>query len=648
MDDRLLEIFRAESEERVARMCAVLLAAEADSGGTADDIDSLFRDVHSIKGSAGMFGFDAIGVLAGSMEVSLADARQTGSLPGSLVPRLLQATDAIRAALQGDTTTLQTAQGGLREPDSVRTGAPSTGDPAAPGTPRTEPARRTLRVGAEKVDRLLATVGEAALHQRRLDHLVGGESGTDAARQELERGESLITDLQDAVLGLRTLPLETIVGTLPRALRDVAAESGRDVRLELDGTDTPLDRSVLDGIAEVLVHLLRNAVSHGVEPPDERRAAGKPVQGVVRITAGHRGGLVAITCADDGRGVSAELIAQSAQRGGSLAGVLAEAGFSTAQEVSELSGRGVGLDAVKRHVEGLGGALEVDSTPGKGTAVTLLLPLTLAILPVFIVERGGHRFGLPLASVHEALRGAPVHELHGKRSLQVAGDVVPLADLADVLGTDAPALPDDPPVVLLGAGGRRAALACDRLHGDQEAVVKPLGAVLGTVPGYLGGAVLGDGRIALLLDPARLVRTVADATASKRAPTKTAHRTPKVLVVDDQFTVRELERTILEAAGYRVATAGDGRAALELLNNDGDVDVVVSDIEMPGMDGLAMLEAIRGQPRFSSLPVVIVSSQNDDASRQRGAAAGADAWVVKSQFDQQTLLETVSGLVDLR
>jgi two-component system chemotaxis sensor kinase CheA len=647
MDDKLLEIFRAESDERVERMSAVLLSAEAGGGGTADDIDSLFRDVHSIKGSAGMFGFDEIGVLAGSMEVSLADARQKGGLPGSLIPRLLQATDAIRAALDGDTTALQTAQGGFREPDSVRARAPSTGDPQAPGLPRAERAR-TLRVGAEKVDRLLATVGEAALHQRRLDHLIDGDSGTDAARQELERGESLITDLQDAVLGLRTLPLETIVGTLPRALRDVAAESGRDVRLELDGTETPLDRSVLDGIAEVLVHLLRNAVSHGVEPPDERRAAGKPAQGVVRITAGHRGGLVAITCADDGRGVSAELIAQSAQRGGSLADVLAEAGFSTAPQVSELSGRGVGLDAVKRHVEGLGGALEVDSTPGKGTAVTLLLPLTLAILPVLIVERGGQRFGLPLASVHEALRGAPVHELHGKRSVEVAGDVIPLADLADVLGTDAPALPDDPPVVLVGAGGRRAALACDRLHGDQEAVVKPLGAVLGTVPGYLGGAVLGDGRIALLLDPARLVRTVADATASKRAPTKAPHRTPRVLVVDDQFTVRELERTILEAAGYRVATAGDGRAALELLSSDGDVDVVVSDIEMPGMDGLSMLEAIREQPRFASLPVVIVSSRDDEASRQRGAAAGADAWVVKGQFDQQTLLETVSGLVDLR
>jgi two-component system chemotaxis sensor kinase CheA len=647
MDDKLLEIFRAESDERVERMSTVLLSAEAGGGGTADDIDSLFRDVHSIKGSAGMFGFDEIGVLAGSMEVSLADARQKGGLPGSLIPRLLQATDAIRAALDGDTTALQTAQGGFREPDSVRVSAPSTGDSEAPGPPRAERAR-TLRVGAEKVDRLLATVGEAALHQRRLDHLIDGDSGTDAARQELERGESLITDLQDAVLGLRTLPLETIVGTLPRALRDVAAESGRDVRLELDGTETPLDRSVLDGIAEVLVHLLRNAVSHGVEPPDERRAAGKPAQGVVRITAGHRGGLVAITCADDGRGVSAELIAQSAQRGGSLADVLAEAGFSTAPQVSELSGRGVGLDAVKRHVEGLGGALEVDSTPGKGTAVTLLLPLTLAILPVLVVERGGQRFGLPLASVHEALRGAPVHELHGKRSVQVAGDVIPLADLADVLGTDAPALPDDPPVVLVGAGGRRAALACDRLHGDQEAVVKPLGAVLGAVPGYLGGAVLGDGRIALLLDPARLVRTVADATASDRTPTKAPHRTPRVLVVDDQFTVRELERTILEAAGYRVATAGDGRAALELLSSDGDVDVVVSDIEMPGMDGLSMLEAIRDQPRFASLPVVIVSSRDDEASRQRGAAAGADAWVVKSQFDQQTLLETVSGLVDLR
>jgi len=641
MDERLLEIFRAESEERVERMSTVLLRAEAEGGGNAEDIDSLFRDAHSIKGSAGMFGLDAIGVLAGSMEESLAGAREAGRLPGSLAPRLLQAADAIRAALEGDTTALETAQGGFRatdpEPESTR---PAERAPAQQGL-------RTLRVGAEKVDRLLASVGETALHQRRLEHLIG-EAGADAARQELEHGDALVTDLQDAVLGLRTLPLGTIVGTLPRAVRDIAAERGRDVRLELEGTETPLDRSVLDGIAEVLVHLLRNAVSHGIEPPEERETAGKPAQGVVRLSAGHRGGLVAITCADDGRGVSAELITQAAQRGGSLADVLAEAGFSTAQEVTEISGRGVGLDAVKRHVEGFGGALEVDSTPGKGTSVTLLLPLTLAILPVLIVERGGQRFGLPLASVHEALRGAPIHELHGKRSLEVAGDVVPLADLADVLGSDAPALPPDPPVVLVGAGGRRAALACDQLHGDQEAVVKPLGAVLAGVPGYLGGAVLGDGHIALLLDPARLVRTVAQTAAADRAPMAAAYRAPKVLVVDDQFTVRELERTILEAAGYQVLTAGDGRAALELLGKQEDVDVVVSDVEMPGMDGLAMLEAIRAQARFASLPVVIVTSRDDDAARERGAAAGADAWVIKSQFDQQALLETVSGLVDLR
>jgi two-component system chemotaxis sensor kinase CheA len=636
MDDRLLEIFRTESDERVARISTVLLRAEAAGDGDADDIDELFRDVHSIKGSAGMFGLDRIGALAGTMEDALADARRAGRLPGSLVPRLLQAADAIRAALDGDGTAVESARRELR------------GSAVASTAVRGEPPPRTLRVGAEKVDRLLASVGEAALHRRRLEHLISEADGADAARRELEHGDALITDLQDAVLGLRTLPLETIVGGLPRAIRDIATECGREVRLELEGTETPLDRSVLDGISEVLVHLLRNAVSHGIEPPDVRRAAGKASQGTVRISAGHRGGLVAIACSDDGRGVSQELLSQAAAAG-SLVDVLAEAGFSTADHVTDLSGRGVGLDAVKRHVEALGGSLEVDSTTGRGTTVTLLVPLTLAILPVLIIERGGQRFGIPVSNVLQVMRGADVHDLRGRRSLAIDGHVVPLGDLADVLGADdALALPADPPIVLIHSGGRRVALACDRLHGDPDAVVKPLGSVLGNVPGYLGGAVLDDGKVALLLDPARLIRATAGVTGAVRNAAPVAPRRPKVLVVDDQFTVRELERTILEAAGYRVVTAGDGLAALEMLRRERDVDVVVSDVEMPGTDGLAMLEAIRAQPEFSSLPVIIVTSRDDEAARERGAAAGADAWVVKSQFDQQALLETVSGFVDLR
>jgi two-component system chemotaxis sensor kinase CheA len=651
MDERLRETFREESLERVERMSTILLAAEAGNG-EADAIAQLFRDAHSIKGSAGMFGREDVSSLAGAMEDILAPARERGTLPVGVIPALLGGADAIRSAVGDDLSGNAPALAALRAaggaPRDGETGVTPPADVPVERRSADNVPQRMLRVRAENVDRLLATVGETALHGRRLQHLAARrEKVNESVHQELERGEALVNDLQDAVLALRTLPLETIVGTLPRAVRDIAAEAGRDVRLELIGTETPLDRSILDGIADTLVHLLRNAVWHGIEPPDERAAAGKPRTGTITIHAEPRGGLVAVSCSDDGRGVSDELLQRGRDRG-SLAEVLAEAGFSTADGVSTLAGRGVGLDAVMRHVESLGGTLEVTSNPGSGTSVTLLLPLTLAVLTILVVERGGQPFGLPLTTVEEAVRGGRTHELHGNRTLELDGTTVPWADLADTLGTDAPPLSADAPLVVVAAGGRRAAVACDRLVGDRSVVVKSLGPVLAPLAGYLGAAILDDGGIALLLDPAHLVRAAAAAQATERADAGSVRAAPKVLVVDDQFTVCELERTILEAAGYRVRTAENGRSALAVLDDEADIECVVSDVEMPEMGGLELLDAIRSRPERASLPVVIVTSREDDGSRARGAQAGADAWVVKSQFDQQALLDTVGRLVGLR
>jgi two-component system chemotaxis sensor kinase CheA len=659
MDEGLLDIFREESLERVERMASTLLAAEPE-GGDAEAIAQLFRDAHSIKGSAGMFGLDQIGALAGAMEDVLSRSRESGVLSPREIPALLGGADAIRAAVGADlAVTAPAATAALQALDGGRAAGPAFSpapaivpdDDPAPvpaGISRRTAAEPTLRVRAEKVDRLLASVGEAALHGRRLEHLTAGDAmGDDALHEELERGQTLVADLQEAVLDLRTLPLKTVVGGLARAVRDAAAEVGREARLELTGTETPLDRSILDGIGDALVHLVRNAVFHGIEPADEREARGKPRTGTIRIDAEQRGGRVALTCADDGRGVSKALL-ERVPPGGSLADLLAEPGLSTAGAVTGLAGRGVGLDAVKHHVEGLGGVLEVSSEPGAGTTVTLLVPLTLAVVTVLLFERGRQIFGVPLSGVDRAIRGADTHRLHGRRELELEGTTVPLADLADSLGMDAAALRGDCPVVVVASGTRRAAVECDRLLGDREIVVKSLGPLLASAAGYLGAAILDDGAIALLLDPAHLVRTGARAPQARRAPRLESRPSPKILVVDDQFTVRELERTILEAAGYRVRTAEDGRAALVLLDREPDIECVVSDVEMPRMDGLDLLEAIRARPEHSALPVIIVSASDDDEALERGADAGADAWVVKSEFEQEALLETVGRLIGPR
>ncbi len=351
--------------------------------------------------------------------------------------------------------------------------------------------------------------------------------------------------------------------------------------------ETPLDRGVLEGIAETLVHLLRNALSHGIESPEERVAAGKPPTGRVVLHAEQRGGKVAISCIDDGRGVSEALVLQAESRGLTLAEVLAEAGTSTAGELSALSGRGVGMDAVKRHVESLGGELEVTTTTGHGSTVTMLLPVTLAVLNVLVVERGDQRFALSLQSVVGAVVEPEVHELHGRRFLRHADETIALVDLADVIDLAAPASGPGAPTLVLQAAGSRAAITCDRLIGDQEAVVKPLGPLLDVLPAYLGGTILPDGSIALLLDPAHIVAVAARrAPASARTAAIVAVAAPRVLVVDDQFTVRELERTILESAGYRVAVADDGRVRARPPGAGGRRRVrPVSDVEMPGLDG---------------------------------------------------------------
>jgi two-component system chemotaxis sensor kinase CheA len=442
---------------------------------------------------------------------------------------------------------------------------------------------------------------------------------------------------------MRTRPLSTIAGPLPRAVRDLATELGKEVELVVVGGDTELDRVILESLSEPLVHLLRNSIAHGIEPSEERQAAGKPRCGRLELRAEQRGTMVEITVADDGRGVSPGLL-EEARAAGSLVDVLARPGFSTAGEVSEIAGRGVGLDAVKVHTETFGGSLEARSEPGSGTEFVLRLPLALALLDVLLVERGGSVYGIPLGAVEEVLAAEAPLSLVGRAALDLRGQPVRLDDLADVLAADAPPLGERAPAVVVSTGGRRVAVGCDRLLGEEEVLLSTLSPLLDGVAGYLGTAILGDGTIALLLEPAGLTRGRGSRAARSRAQTPEAATSPMVLVVEDSFTVRELQRSILEAAGYRVETARDGREALDRVAANG-VDLVLTDVEMPELDGLALTRAIRDDAEHSSLPVVVVSSRGSEDDRQAGFDAGADAYVAKSGFDQQALLETVERLV---
>jgi len=541
-----LELFRDEANQRLDNMVDTLLAVEAGRA-EPDAIDGLFRDAHTIKGGAGMLELEDVRSLAHAVEDVLQGVRDSGSFPPELVDPLLRAADALRDHVAGE------APGSpdlLDELASSRanllTGsAPAVALEAAPAVAPAE--RRAIRVPPQKIDRLLDLVGETVLHRRRLEHVLGEEriSADEAVSDELDLGERLFDELKDAAIKMRTLPFSTITGPLPRAVRDIAAAEGKDVELVVTGGETELDRVILESLSEPLVHLLRNAIGHGVEPARERKRAGKPERATVELRAEQRGGSIEIVVSDDGRGVSPEVLAE-AKSVGSLADVLARAGFSTAEEVTDLSGRGVGFDAVKRHVESFGGTVEARSEPGKGTEIILVLPLALALIEVLLVERGNQAFGIPLASVEEAIAVEDALTLEGKAALELRGRSVSLADLADLIGASSPALPLRAPAIVVTSGGRRVAAACDRLIGEDEVVVKPIGALLPSARGYLGAAILGDGRIALLLDPASLSRrATSPPKRAVSAPEKPVRRGPKVLVVEDSYTVRELQRSIL-------------------------------------------------------------------------------------------------------
>lgn len=639
-DAEFLEIFRDEARERLGNIESILLGAEGDVAG-ADAIDALFRDAHTIKGAASMLGFDDVRRFAHALEDVLQQARDAGGLPAGHVEPLLRAADALRSLVEGG----EVPPGALAELQSLQAAAPRQAVAAsAPAAPRPEAGRgpRAIRVSAEKIDRLLDLAGEAVLHRRRLEHVVSPTVTDERLEDELQLGERLLDDLQQTAIGMRMLPLSAIVSPFPRAVRDAAAISGKEAELVIVGGDTELDRAILETLPDSLVHVLRNAVAHGIELPDARERAGKPRAGRVELRAEQRAGSVVLTVADDGGGISRETVDRA--RGGSLVDLLADPGFSTATSLSELSGRGVGLDAVKRHVESLGGGLDVSSEPGVGTAVSFTLPLTLALLEVLLVERGPATFGLPLTAVEETIRVERRLSLEGREAVELRGEAVPLADLAAILGM--PATPVGDSAAVISAGGRRVAVGCDRLLGHEAVVVKSLGPLLRDLPAYHGGAILGDGTVALLLDAPWLVRRPATAPAVHAASTWTEPAVPQtVLVVEDSLTVRELQRAILEAAGYDVLTARHGREALELLDANPEIALVVTDLEMPELDGLALTRAIRARPQTATLPVVIVTTHGTDDDRQAGLEAGADAYVVKNAFQEQAFLGTVATLV---
>jgi two-component system, chemotaxis family, sensor kinase CheA len=691
---RFRAMFAEEAEGRLATLSELLLELERD-GEDQELLSSVFREAHTLKGAAAVVGLADVLRVAHAMEEVLEGLRggDRTATPAT-VDALLGAVDGmremVRAVLAGDDRgdhadrlvaalhdpppTLERPPGPAPAPDPAPAPGPEPRPTSGPGPVKAAPAvrrerRETVRLRVERLDELVRLVGEASAAALRVGRVVTEQLGVEPAGvPELHDLSRILESLQERTLQARMVPFGTIAEPLRRVARDLARSLGKAVELELRGQETELDRGVLEQIADPLLHLVRNAIDHGIEPPEARLAAGKPRYGTVRVHATQLGSEVVVTVADDGRGIDlAQVRRRAGEAGDALDGVgdddaiyaIFRSGLSTAARVSEVSGRGVGLDVVRASLASVRGRVEVHSELGAGSEFRLSVPITLAVLPCLLVETAGRRFGIPMHSVVSAeAAGWSEDHVEGQVVIRVRDTILPVSDLAATLGVtagqgEAPA--SDSPAVVVASMTRRHAFGVDALLGQRNVVVKDLGRLLPRL-GLLAGASLEpDGSILLVLDVSGLVdraRWARSAAGPGRAAASTspAVHAPAgpagVLVVDDTAVVRELERSILEEAGYRVRTAADGRLALAALA-DAPADLVVTDLEMPNCDGLELTRAIRAQPALTGLPVVVVTSRSSEAHRRLAMDAGADAYLVKGDLDRRALLEVVGRLLGL-
>jgi two-component system chemotaxis sensor kinase CheA len=666
MDERLASelrtLFAAELEEHVAAVNRDLLALErARPGETGELLRSLLRTAHTVKGSARAASAPTI-ERAGHVLEDVLVAVRDGAIPGdgNLFTVLFETTDAVASAGErfgsghpADDARLlaliERMQGLVAQRSDPVPAVPPLPTPVQGSTADgatfegSTAAAHVIRVAVEKADQLLALSEELVAALRRGD-------------TEVRELQAHAAALDEAIRRLRMVPFSEGITHLQRAARDVAAASGKEVELEIEGEELEVDRAVLDALRDPLLHLVRNAVDHGIETPEARVAAGKSARGTVTVGAEIRGGDLHVTVRDDGRGLDLEAIRTRLRETGlpvpedesDLADAVFSPGFSTARMLTDVSGRGLGLDIVRSTVEAMGGIISLES--GGMTCFSMRVPLTLSKMRALEVLVGEHSFLIPTASVRLLARIAEpdIHQVRGADAIVYQGRPIPLTSLAAALDLPPPArAPGTKIPVIVLSHGADVAVAVDRLVEEREVVVKGLGRRLQGGRLVRAAALLPSGRVALILHVPDVVDRARGGSTMVRAQVSPDKAVPKkrVLLVDDSITTRALEKSILEAAGYFVATAINGAEGWRLLQEMQGIDVIVSDVEMPELDGFGLCERVRASARFKDLPVVLVTALARPEDRARGLAAGASAYVVKSAFDQEKLLDLLERLV---
>jgi two-component system, chemotaxis family, sensor kinase CheA len=657
----LLEAYAEEAEQRLHRVNAALLVLEHRPGAEdrSSAIAELRREAHTLKGAARAAELLADAATAHALEDVLDElAAADGPDP------------ALHAAAYAHVDALTRSVAHLR-------GEAGEAGEAVTGPAELPPAEDRVSVSTGTLDALMGDVGQLLAARAALAGSMGELLATatdlfaDAATRpigaslheslrrlggEVRAVERTTATLQRHVHRARMLPVAGLLAGFPRMVRDLAVEHGKAVELRVRGADVEVDRVVLDGLRPALTQLLRNAVEHGIELPDERRAAGKPPTGTITVEVREVGAEALVEVSDDGGGVDRDAVVRVALdrrlvdagrvallSRGEVLDLLFLPGLSTKETVTQLAGRGVGLDTVRRSVDDLQGTVELASAPS-ATTFRLRVPLTLAVRYCVLVGIGAHTYAVPVTAVQRVidLRTARIGTVGGRGVVAVGDEVLPL----HALDAETPTGGSDLGAVglLCATGRRRAVLAADVLLGVAPQVVEP-------VPWPLGGTAAGvclpaGGAAVPVLDVATLLGSRSAPVRLPDPAPSTDAASPLVLVVEDSITTRTLERSILETAGFRVRTAADGAEGWRVLQAEEEpIDLALVDVAMPEVDGIELTRRIRAHPRLRDLPVVIVTSLTAPEDRRRGAEAGADAYITKGEFDQETLIATVRRLL---
>lgn len=518
---------------------------------------------------------------------------------------------------------------------------------------------QTIRVEVKRLDHLMNLIGELVLGKNRLlkiyddvEERYEGEKFLEELNQVVSSLSLVTTDIQLAVMKTRMLPIAKVFNKFPRMIRDLSRDLGKQIDLEISGEETELDKSIVEEIGDPLVHIIRNSCDHGIEDPETRKAMGKPEKGLVQLKAYNEGNHIVVEIVDDGKGLDADMLkAKSIEKGiitereadamseKEAFGLIFKPGFSTAAKVTNVSGRGVGMDVVKTNIEKLNGIIDIESEVGKGTVMKLKIPLTLAIIQSLLVGTQEEFYAIPLASVLETVR-VPIDDIYtidGKNVLRLRDEVLSLVRLSDVFGVNKVFDGGDQTyVVIIGVAEAKLGIIVDTLVGQEEIVIKSMGDYLQNIPGIAGATIRGDGRVTLIIDVGAMMEMAKDIKVNIRAEMEDSTKTKekpsdyKVLIVDDSKMDRTIMQKSLEPIGVTIIEATNGVEALNIIKSgEHAFDAVLIDIEMPRMDGYTLAGEIRKYSKYRTLPLIAVTSRTSKTDRLRGVEVGMTEYITK-------------------